>query len=264
MPIKAILFDFDDTLAPEAESFTIALRNVARLASERHGLDTDALVASAWELVAKAWRESALFATGAVRGISPHEVFSGAFWEQDIGRDLKAESDRIRPIVWRQALDTYGVRDEKLVELLDAASLEQSTGPHTPYEGAENVVTKFAARFPIGVVTNGDSNIQRTKVRRSGLERRFKAIVVSGDFGLTIAKPDPEPFMKALADLGVEPQEAVMVGNDVVNDIHGATKLGIATVWVNRTGRPFDGPAAPDHEITDLRDLPAALGLSLP
>ncbi|XP_053306421.1 phospholysine phosphohistidine inorganic pyrophosphate phosphatase [Spea bombifrons] len=56
-----------------------------------------------------------------------------------------------------------------------------------------------------------------------------------------VGKPSPNFFMSALAEMGVKPDEALMVGDDLVNDIGGAQSCGIRAVLV-RTGkyRPSD------------------------
>jgi len=228
---------------------------------DAHQIDLERLVASARDAARSHWRNSHLYGIGEVRGISSDEVFTGSFWEQDIGKELQQESDRVRPLVWRQALADQNVSDEALLNVLCEASAKEGTGPHTPYPGTLELLADIKERVPLGIVTNGDKRVQRLKVKKSGLENFFQSVVVSGDFGLTVAKPDPEPFLQALRSLNVPPSATVMVGNDQVNDVHGAAMLGMRTVWVNRTGSPFDGPTEPDHEISDLRELPGILGL---
>ncbi|XP_075468277.1 phospholysine phosphohistidine inorganic pyrophosphate phosphatase [Ascaphus truei] len=56
-----------------------------------------------------------------------------------------------------------------------------------------------------------------------------------------VGKPSPKFFCSALTEMGVRPQEALMIGDDIVNDIGGAQSCGIQAVLV-RTGkyRPAD------------------------
>ncbi|KAM4033016.1 phospholysine phosphohistidine inorganic pyrophosphate phosphatase [Anomaloglossus baeobatrachus] len=56
-----------------------------------------------------------------------------------------------------------------------------------------------------------------------------------------VGKPSKNFFLSALDELGMQPHEAVMIGDDVVNDIGGAQSCGIRGVLV-RTGkyRPSD------------------------
>jgi putative hydrolase of the HAD superfamily len=70
-------------------------------------------------------------------------------------------------------------------------------------------------------------------------------------------KPDPTIFRAVLERLGVEPEEAAMVGDSPDDDVEGALALGMRAFLVDREGR------FPEWEgrLTDLRELPAALGL---
>ncbi|KAM4704105.1 phospholysine phosphohistidine inorganic pyrophosphate phosphatase [Rhinophrynus dorsalis] len=56
-----------------------------------------------------------------------------------------------------------------------------------------------------------------------------------------VGKPSQNFFLSALTEMGVKPEEALMIGDDVVNDIGGAQSCGIRAVLV-RTGkyRPSD------------------------
>jgi putative hydrolase of the HAD superfamily len=58
--------------------------------------------------------------------------------------------------------------------------------------------------------------------------------------------------------LDVAPDEAVMVGDTVEDDIEGARAVGMRALLVDREGRYGDDLEALD----DLREVPAALGLS--
>jgi HAD superfamily hydrolase (TIGR01458 family) len=76
-------------------------------------------------------------------------------------------------------------------------------------------------------------------------------------------KPAPAYFSAALELMGVQPGRAVMVGDDVVNDVLGAQAIGMAGVLV-RTGkfRPADlerPEGKPDHVIDSFADLPSLL-----
>ena len=71
-------------------------------------------------------------------------------------------------------------------------------------------------------------------------------------------KPHPSIFETALAELGVDAAEAVMVGDSVEDDIRGARALGIRAILVDRDGLHLDEI----DRIETLSALPAALGLA--
>jgi len=81
-----------------------------------------------------------------------------------------------------------------------------------------------------------------------------------------VGKPSPAFYAAALAALGLEPSRAVMVGDDLEADVHGAQAAGVRGVLV-RTGkfRPTDlerpGPS-PDGVLVSIAELPAWLGIT--
>nr|CAD7438622.1 unnamed protein product [Timema bartmani] len=73
-----------------------------------------------------------------------------------------------------------------------------------------------------------------------------------------IGKPQPDFFHSAILEMGVKPEEVVMVGDDVVSDIGGAQSCGLKGVLV-RTGkfRPndeFHPNVQPDAIVNDLAE----------
>ncbi|MER3410665.1 MAG: hypothetical protein C4305_09615 [Thermoleophilia bacterium] len=81
------------------------------------------------------------------------------------------------------------------------------------------------------------------------------AWVSSGALGKV--KPSPLIFQAALELLGVEPVEAVMVGDSLRDDVEGARAAGLRAILLDRAGL---FPTACDR-IQSLTELPAALGL---
>jgi len=63
----------------------------------------------------------------------------------------------------------------------------------------------------------------------------------------------------ALEQLGVGPEEAVMVGNSLQRDIRGAKNTGIRAIWMQLDGVKPDDDVEPDARITNLSQLPALL-----
>jgi HAD superfamily hydrolase (TIGR01549 family) len=90
-------------------------------------------------------------------------------------------------------------------------------------------------------------------VAHHGIE--VDAILTSRLHGKT--KPHATIFRALLDELHVEAAAAAMVGDDPTDDVEGARSVGMRAWLVDRDGR------FPDHpdRLTDLRALPAALGL---
>jgi HAD superfamily hydrolase (TIGR01458 family) len=89
--------------------------------------------------------------------------------------------------------------------------------------------------------------------------------LASGTRAEVIGKPSAAFFETALARLGADPSEALMVGDDVEADVLAAQHVGVTGVLV-RTGKYLprtvrEASGAPDHVLDSVADVPALLGL---
>jgi len=107
----------------------------------------------------------------------------------------------------------------------------------------------------MALITNGASDFQRQKIDRFDLAQYFEYILVEGEFGA--GKPDISVFTHTLGILGVSPENAWMVGDDLKRDILGANEVGIFSVWVDwkKEGLPSNSEAKPDRIITTILEL---------
>lgn len=69
-------------------------------------------------------------------------------------------------------------------------------------------------------------------------------------------KPDPRIFEMALKKLGLNPEECIYVGDHPINDIQGASKVGMETIWI-KVNQPWieSIEAKPLYQISTLSEL---------
>jgi putative hydrolase of the HAD superfamily len=122
-----------------------------------------------------------------------------------------------------------------------------------PFDDALPALAELAASgHELLVVSNWDCSLPDW-LGPSGLLEHVVAVVTSARAG--VAKPHPRIFEQALELAGVDPADAVHVGDSVENDVEGARALGIRAVLVAR-----DGPAPEGVEsVRSLAELPALL-----
>ncbi|QJC51622.1 HAD family hydrolase [Paenibacillus albicereus] len=133
-------------------------------------------------------------------------------------------------------------------------------GSARPMSGAPQLLTSLHPYYRLGIVTNGTDAIQRGKLERTGLARWFGSVVVSESAGYR--KPQRELFALALRELGVQPEQALFVGDHPLNDIQGAYFSGMKTVWLKRSQAwPDEAAVLPDAVISEMAQLPAAIRL---
>jgi HAD superfamily hydrolase (TIGR01549 family) len=112
-----------------------------------------------------------------------------------------------------------------------------------------------AARLRLGLVSNGIRDL-----REFVAHHRLDVDAVVGSRVHGFVKPHPTIFQAALQQLGVEPAQAVMVGDSIEEDVEGARALGMRAILMDRQHRHSEV----EERLTDLYGLPAALGLSRP
>ena len=121
------------------------------------------------------------------------------------------------------------------------------------YDDALPVLDALRDRgLKIGLLSNSSRDLDEF-VSHHGLVA--DAVLTSHVHGKT--KPHRTIFRAMLDRLAVAPDEAVMVGDTIEDDIEGALAAGMRAVLLDREGR------YPEHagRLDDLRELPAALGL---
>jgi HAD superfamily hydrolase (TIGR01458 family) len=83
----------------------------------------------------------------------------------------------------------------------------------------------------------------------------------SGVTATVVGKPSPAIYRSACELLGLEPERAMMVGDDLETDLPPARAIGMRTCLV-RTGKgaTFADPAGVDLDLPSLAALPSAIG----
>jgi putative hydrolase of the HAD superfamily len=181
----------------------------------------------------------------------------------DIEAELRAQFERgVRHDVFGLALRALGIRaDETYLRTL-VETYRTHTPALRPYVGIALLERLRAAGYGLGLVTDGITAVQRSKVASLGIEGLFDAIVYSHELGgRDTWKPSPLPYERCLAALQVEAHEAVYVADNPAKDFRGARRLGIATVRIRHPGgehaaiEPATVFDAPDREIRSLTEL---------
>jgi len=125
-----------------------------------------------------------------------------------------------------------------------------------PFKSVTETVDRLSSAYKLGVITNGDGKLQRFKWLQLNLG--IDLLVISAECGFE--KPDRRIFEYACSLAGIEPREAVFVGDRLDVDVAGAKAAGMQAVWFNHWGGSLDeAPTAPDAVISRFEDLPAAL-----
>jgi putative hydrolase of the HAD superfamily len=168
-------------------------------------------------------------------------------------QDPDAFGVRYRELVLERATpdDDYGALLRELgIEDVDGfadAEHEAWRPAHAVLGSAQALLDSLRSRgIKTGLVVNSwpdPPRLLRADVESFGLAALLDVIVLSGEVGFR--KPQPEIFLHALAQLGVEPENAVFVGDRLETDVQGAARVGMTSVqalWFRADDTPAIAP----------------------
>lgn len=148
-------------------------------------------------------------------------------------------------------LQELGHPEDLARELAEAATEVFLTARNQvePYPDAPVALDRLRQAYTLASVTNGNADVHRTPLRT-----HFHFALTAA--GVGVAKPAPDMFLRALERAGVKPRQAVHVGDDPELDVEAARRVGMGTVWVNRSGAPWPAHIEPaDAAVGDLHGL---------
>ncbi|KWX68281.1 hypothetical protein ASJ79_18460 [Mycobacterium sp. NAZ190054] len=202
---RGILFDLDDTLLDHRGAARDALREWGRYA----GLDMPA------EDLEKTW----------------YRLESHYYSRYQKGELTKVEQRRARV---RDVFSPLDLSDGEADRLFDAY-WNSYCRAWRAFPDAERAVRRaLEAGLSVGLLTNGDAGDQRRKVEATTLKSFGLPLFASSE--LPSAKPDPRAFRSACTAIDVAPEECLMIGDSLINDVHGALGAGLSAVLLDRYG----------------------------
>jgi 2-haloalkanoic acid dehalogenase type II len=191
---------------------------------------------------------------------------SWSLWNSVAGNDEDGRRWRAAYLRATYEAGAYRPYEDLVAEAAEAVGLDRSLadrladryGELTPWPDVYATLTVLAeAGLRLGIVTNCSRRLGRLAAGQVGVP--FAAIVTAEDAGFY--KPDPRPYRRALAELGVTPDRCLFVAGSAF-DLTGTAAVGLPTYWHDRIGMtPPDGATSPlAHERT-LRTLPRLCGV---
>ncbi|NSL50647.1 HAD family hydrolase [Calidifontibacillus erzurumensis] len=254
--IKAIFFDLDDTLLWDQQSIKEAFVRTCEKAKEKYDhIDPEELEEAVRKEARELYSSYETYPFTQMIGINPFEGLWGNFLdEQEDFKKLSQIVPTYRKDAWTRGLRAIGIDDPELgYELGEFFPAVRRKTPLV-YEETFAILDQLKGKYKLLLLTNGSPDLQNTKLTMTPeLPPYFDEIVISGAFGR--GKPDPSIFEHALQLLGLNKDEAIMVGDNLLTDILGASRVGMKSVWINRHNKERLNEVTPDYEIKHLEEL---------
>ncbi len=125
-------------------------------------------------------------------------------------------------------LQEYKTVDYRILAAALNAYLKEKYLHLKPYPGAAETLRELKQQgFKLGVVSDGLRLKAWMRLNEAGLDSFFDAVVTYEDTGKQ--KPAREPFLRICDELGVNPEECLMVGDWPERDIQGGGSVGMKT-----------------------------------
>ncbi|MFP4322868.1 MAG: HAD-IA family hydrolase [Anaerolineales bacterium] len=234
--IKAVLLDLDDTLLgyPEGGLSAFIRHNLAALDAyfaREHSLPSlqAALVNGVQTLAANQ---------------TPDQRNDARYWDV-LAPHLPAEWTLAD---WQTHYNTYIATEY--------TALRERT---VPLIAAQTLVEQLsAAGYAVVIATNPiyTANVIEERLRWAGLPPDHPALWrITHAENSYFAKPQPHYYEEIMLHIGIDPYEAIMVGDSWRNDIQPAAQAGLYTFWVNRGAQIPPGATIQPTAIGSLDDF---------
>ncbi len=234
-PVRAVLFDFDDTLGARSEAF----RRAVELFIDRH--------------------YPALLPAQRQQRIEEMIAYNNYGYGMPVGYP-----DYVRRFLtfWEPPAETADMERAITRFLRDFAR------SYRLYPDTLSTLQELRQRgFLLGVITNGNALVQNQKLDHSGLRPLFDVVMVCGEEG--VQKPNPEIFRRAAARLGLPCESCLFVGDHPINDVQAPRSVEMKAVYMDAhfpTDHPLYQLPAPRGvpTIQHLAELTALPGQAAP
>lgn len=156
-----------------------------------------------------------------------------------------------------------GVESDTALAMLAALYVPETRTTRLLQGVPETLQALHTAGLRLGIISNRmhGGTLLLDDLSYFGISHYFATMITSCDSGYM--KPSPMLFQQALGELGVEPAEALMVGDDLCADIGGALGMGMRAIWVRRPPTRTDEPPPGVSTITSMNELPTLLGIEV-
>ncbi|HLM67977.1 MAG TPA: HAD-IA family hydrolase [Longimicrobium sp.] len=181
--------------------------------------------------------------------------YAGKLLMDDLARAGKTDERTRAQVYFAEIFRQAGAPESSFAELgqrMFARHAEKNLWGSVRERTAETLDELRGRGYRLGVISNADGRVEAL-LEAVGLRPRFELVVDSGAVG--IDKPDPRIFRLAAERMGIEPAEALYVGDIYEIDVQGARGAGMHAVLLDPLWKRDDLDCDRIRAIPDLLDL---------
>ena len=157
----------------------------------------------------------------------------------------KIDKSFLREHRFHFTMQRLGIDDKSLALMVEEAYMEKTPAKKKLLPGVHEALGYLRTKYQLHIITNGFEDAQQFKLRNSGIHHYFTEIITSDSAGAT--KPNLEIYKHSEQKTGALSEQCLMVGDDWLNDVHGALEAGWQALH-------YDPKAREPKEIT-ISDL---------
>lgn len=168
------------------------------------------------------------------KGISSVKKFHDAYtihnnklW--DLYRKDEIKKEVLRSLRFFLTLNDFGITDEELSEKIGDDYIRISPLKVNLFPYSIEILEYLSPLYKLHIITNGFSEVQKTKLKTSGMDKYFIEVITSEEAG--VKKPHPDIFKFAFGKAGASPAESIMIGDDYEVDIIGAKDVNMKQIF---------------------------------
>lgn len=153
------------------------------------------------------------------------------------------------------------IREEAAACIWDILEDDEALARLYPlWPSVHETLAELSEECTLAVVSMHGSRVRGT-LQRMGLAGFFSELALCDEAGLY--KPDPRIIMKVVNALGADPQDCVMIGDRIDNDVWPANSIGMRSAWIPAAPYDIQQPRyemdIPDMTLAAFSELPLAM-----
>ncbi len=188
--------------------------------------------------------------------------------------DLFARYKRVNHIVWTELekgqIDAVTLRKKRFELFLQDIKIDRdpvlfnklyldNLVQHSELlHGARPLLDHLHGKTKLALITNGLKEVQRPRLKHTGIDQYFDVIVVSDEIGKS--KPHPDYFDHVFQEMRFPDKKKVLViGDNLHSDIKGGMDYGIDTCWFNPDGQVNATDIQPTFQAKNFEEIQAVV-----